>query len=389
MLHRARDAHDISPSWDPTIVIPTLVGSLLSFLATTIVIICWIVFGCQKRSFRYALILNLTIAGMFKYDLNAHLFGQNAHLNCLECFNTLNNSISGLYVIIEQGTLPPGAACDVNGWVGQFTVQAVDFSILAISVVTLLTIQLKSYIIYASTPRKILICLSIWIIPLITSNIALGLNLIGPVSGNWCWIVNDRNHMRYVLTHGWRFAIIIITFCIYIHVFLFMHRRLRLRKNMSGRLYSFDYDEGANGFEMNFRLANGGPIDGSRLSTSSRLGDSKEIDPPLPQKAFAAERTKSAHLSEFFPPPRMQIRQMSNIDKDVWRMVLLNLYPVTYLILWLPGILNRIAEAAGHDIRALRILQSSTQYTGLANACVYGFREHWDDVKSWGRMVKS
>lgn len=47
--------------------------------------------------------------------------------------------------------------------------QAVDFSILAIAVVTLLTIQFKSYILYASTPKKILICLSIWIVPLITS----------------------------------------------------------------------------------------------------------------------------------------------------------------------------------------------------------------------------
>lgn len=49
--------------------------------------------------------------------------------------------------------------------------QAVDFSILAISLVTLLTIQLRSFIIYASTTTKALICLSIWIVPLYTSTL--------------------------------------------------------------------------------------------------------------------------------------------------------------------------------------------------------------------------
>lgn len=47
--------------------------------------------------------------------------------------------------------------------------QAVDFSILAITLITLLTIQLRSFIIYASTATKALICLSIWIVPLCTS----------------------------------------------------------------------------------------------------------------------------------------------------------------------------------------------------------------------------
>lgn len=47
--------------------------------------------------------------------------------------------------------------------------QAVDFSILAITLITLLTIQLRSFIIYASTVTKALICLSIWVVPLCTS----------------------------------------------------------------------------------------------------------------------------------------------------------------------------------------------------------------------------
>ncbi|KAL1620559.1 hypothetical protein SLS56_009585 [Neofusicoccum ribis] len=368
MLRRARDVLDTVTGWDPDIAIPTLVGSLLSLISSTIVIICWCVFGGQRRSFRYALILNLTVA---------------------EFCNSLNNSISGLYIVINHGVIKDGPTCDLNGWVGQFSVQAVDFSILAIAVVTLLTIQFKTYILYASTPKKIMICLSIWVVPLITSSTALGLNVIEPVSGNWCWIAQDHKWLRYALGHGWRFAIIIITFCIYIYVFLYMHQRLKLR-DTSGRSYSFDYGKDTNGFEMNFWLANNGPVNANGRTTPNP-GDRDDDFPLPPPKAFSAglphARPKSPTTVEaeekLIPAPRIRIRQTTNIDKDVWRMVLLNMYPVTYLILWLPGIANRIAESTGNYNHALGILQSSTQYIGFANACVYGFKEHWEDIRLW------
>lgn len=62
MIRRARDVLDTGV-WDPAVAIPTLVGSLLSFVASSIVITLWCVFGSERRSFRYALILNLTVAG--------------------------------------------------------------------------------------------------------------------------------------------------------------------------------------------------------------------------------------------------------------------------------------------------------------------------------------
>jgi len=50
--------------WDPAISIPTLVGSAVSVLATTTVILLWTFApGKKRRDFRYALILNLTVAG--------------------------------------------------------------------------------------------------------------------------------------------------------------------------------------------------------------------------------------------------------------------------------------------------------------------------------------
>lgn len=73
----------------------------------------------------------------------------------------------------------------------------------------------------------------------------------------------------------------------------------------------------------------------------------------------------------------------SKIDREILKIMLLNMYPVTYLILWIPGIANRIAEATGHNIRALVILQSSTQYIGLANATVYLIKEHGKDISYW------
>ena len=82
-------------------------------------------------------------------------------------------------------------------------------------------------------------------------------------------------------------------------------------------------------------------------------------------------------------------RTATKVDRDVWQMVLLNLYPVTYLLLWLPGLANRIAEANDHPVRTLFIMQCSTQYIGLANASVYMYKEHRKDIRDWfGRMKR-
>jgi hypothetical protein len=47
-----------------------------------------------------------------------------------------------------------------------------------------------------------------------------------------------------------------------------------------------------------------------------------------------------------------------------------------YIILWAPGILNRLLEATGHKSRVLTIMQCTTQYVGLANAITYGCSQH-------------
>jgi hypothetical protein len=70
------------------------------------------------------------------------------------------------------------------------------------------------------------------------------------------------------------------------------------------------------------------------------------------------------------------IHQRRNVDREIKKMLLLNAYPMLYIILWTPGIFNRLLEATGHASRVLTIMQCTTQYVGLANAITYGCSKH-------------
>ncbi|KAF3040204.1 hypothetical protein E8E11_002671 [Didymella keratinophila] len=421
----ATSAPEALSAWDPASSIPTLTGSLLSLIATAIIILLWIFAGGKKRrDFRYALILNLTVA---------------------EFLNCLNNSVSGIAAVARQKPLLPGAACEVNGWAGQFSVQAVDFSILAITLITLLTIQLRSFIIYASTTTKALICLSIWIVPLCTSIYAWTKSYYGPVSGNWCWVEKRYLRQRYTLNHGWRFAIFAISLCTYIYVFVYMSRRLRPQglSNLSSSIPDdLDYEKLDNKPRDDAVLAGRGlalcisldkPADGSSTSqdkkghgrAASSFGFTRQLQvDPAPTAAHNGDYKTTPHMEEVevasqeedsnpvdlekgtssnnlsmplekHPITTLRARRAatrsdnkSKVDREIWRILLLNMYPVTYLILWIPGIANRVAEGMGYEIRALVILQSSTQFIGLANAIVYVYKEHKRDIIEWWSGVQ-
>jgi hypothetical protein len=63
--------------------------------------------------------------------------------------------------------------------------------------------------------------------------------------------------------------------------------------------------------------------------------------------------------------------------------MLLNAYPILYIIFWIPGIANRLAEASNNPLYFLRILQSTTQFIGLANAITFGWNEQiWRYLKA-------
>ena len=116
-----------------------------------------------------------------------------------------------------------------------------------------------------------------------------------------------------------------------------------------------------------------------------------DLDKPLPPVPIMSwQASPNMDLENQHPqPPSLLTRHSSTtarnarIDREIWKMMLLNMYPVTYLILWIPGIANRLVELLGHSSRVLTILQSSTQFIGLANASLYIYKEHGKDIRRW------
>lgn len=395
----------------------------------------------------------------------------------------------------------PGTACTINGFVGQLSVQAADFSILVIAVVTVLTITRTTYMPAASTLHKCLICGSVWIVPLTTATIATAMGKMGPVSGNWCWILKSSTDLRYALTHGWRIAIIFCTAAIYIFVWWYMDRHFRsLVSTMSAGNTTVASKESwyrrRRGFKK-MRDGTGAAVAGnhpgrhdeetelsmmskSRISrvggvedwglsapeaahvrSSTELFDTQRADinknneaqvkvgrsrtmsfcnydqsddeddeeqarrgnhprtfeddaaadhhqyhPDHPQQTtfdsiapssgveprsksqFDPIGTNETAASEF--PHRRQTRKM---EREIKRMLLLNAYPIMYVILWIPGLVNRFLEASGttpSNTRVLAALQASSQFVGLANAVTYGFNTALRTrVKRWWRNKKA
>ncbi|KAG5913510.1 hypothetical protein E4U53_004847 [Claviceps sorghi] len=61
---------------------------------------------------------------------------------------------------------------------------------------------------------------------------------------------------------------------------------------------------------------------------------------------------------------------------NVRRMLLMNGYPVAYILLWVPGIANRLVESIrGSSPPWLTALQASTQFVGFVNAITYSYSE--------------
>lgn len=315
-----------------------------------------------------------------------------------------------------------------------------------IAVVTLLTVTRTTYLPAASAGKKVAICLSVWVVPVITTIIAASQGAMGPVSGNWCWIMSTRTDLRYALTHGWRIAIIFCTTGIYIFVWWFMHRHFRSIVSTDGstttkgswmsrrRGFKKMKNDPAAATEAEQQQTELSMMSKSRISrigndwelsapeaayigdddahsdadegrrhqqrgSLSDVSEDDEIDEEEEDERYGhgGRRARFAeqehkHLereakgggggerptfndlrttdSEF--PTRRQTR---NMEREIKRVLLLNAYPIMYVVLWIPGLTNRFMEATGHksDSRVLAALQASSQFVGLANALTYGF----------------
>ncbi|KAI3395815.1 hypothetical protein diail_828 [Diaporthe ilicicola] len=345
--------------YEPWAAIPTLVCSSLSAVATGLVTLMWAFSSHdEKHSFRHALVMNLTIA---------------------EFINSFNNTISGSIVVSTEKWLKLGMGCNMNGWIGQVSVQAADFSVLAIAVVTLMTVNFNRWIMHCSTTEQQLICLFVWAVPIFTASLALVLNKIEPVTGNWCWIAQDPPYLRYALGHGWRFAIFIAVIAIYVAVFLIVRRRL-CKRNQEPKLqrsYSFSmYTDSAS--DVNSAMSNNELIRG-KYTMPSTVREAVTRTSSDRNKSIGLEDAQESKLrsqQRLGIKPRIRVIQSSQLDHDTRHWLLLSLFPMFYIVMWLPGLANRFEELAGKHDQWLIAAQATTQLTGLVNALVYGFKEH-------------
>lgn len=135
---------------DYVVALPTFVGSLLSFMGSAIALGFQII-RPPVRHFRHALIVNLLFADL--------IYG-------------LGNTISGAVFIIRGRTpspiTAPDTACLVSGWFSQANAQFVDFNILIMAIVVLLSVIRTDSITYLDFKWQMLICGAAWVPGIIT-----------------------------------------------------------------------------------------------------------------------------------------------------------------------------------------------------------------------------
>ncbi|KAJ3541481.1 hypothetical protein NM208_g4592 [Fusarium decemcellulare] len=119
------------------------------------------------------------------------------------------------------------------------------------------------------------------------------------------------------------------------------------------------------GSELVFlEVSNDGCVESSQTKRQSHTRSQSQIN------------VLQTNASEFPIRPRAH-----DVETEIKRMMLLNGYPIMYVILWAPGLVNRLMEASGNPNSKTTIaaLQASTQFVGLANALTYGFNHYLRD----------
>lgn len=284
-----------------------------------------------------------------------------------------------------------------------------------------------------SRTKKILICLSIWIIPLATGSIAVAMGVMMPSGANWCWISASRTDLRYALTHGWRFAVIAAIIFIYVYVYWHTSRRFKALENLeSTGLHSVPaHSRNLSVRKSPYAMSEHIPqtprpqptaqelrsIHGKSWLRLSNTPDQYPLPAPKPAvaKDFLLDRTPTATPDPEWNDPyleragtadtvatkaeRRKSSHARRVEREVKKMLLMNAYPILFVLLWIPGLVNRLIQAAGAtpSNRVLDALQAAPVFIGFANAVTYGFNQHlrrsiandfyyWTARKGWSRM---
>ncbi|KAK1515742.1 uncharacterized protein CCOS01_12940 [Colletotrichum costaricense] len=373
---------------DLAVAIPTFIGSVLSALFTFAVLILHFISPPRRRHVRHALIVNLLLS---------------------DFVDMVNNTVTGI-ILLRDGPLDqalPAGGCTMNAWVGQLTVQTTDFNILFISITVLLTVN-KNHLLQDSSLRRILVvCLCAWIPGIITSFTALGLHIYGPVGGNWCWIQKKYPVYRWALSFGWRLLIFFLTVGIYTAIYIKLRRlfgRFRFSENSieavttgrSRRTQTIpssgeDQKPPTEQYIMkttSFTVSHDQEDNRGLASDSSSTAPINDRNDQTDDLNFVSSHNAAIggdHTAGLGEPDVCTDPPKLPPPPNLRRMLLLNGYPIGYLILWTPGIVNRLIEIQGGTSPNWLIgLLASSQYIGLVHAVTYGYNEQIGrTIRSW------
>ncbi|RMZ88174.1 hypothetical protein DV736_g4590, partial [Chaetothyriales sp. CBS 134916] len=220
------------------------------------------------------------------------------------------------------------------------------------------------------------------------------------------------------LTHGWRIATFLATTGIYIYIYIYLKltfKSLRALHSPSTGITGSDFqstldsgaDDSTDVFSDSHRTLVPSTRSGSNMSTDfttielgesfSKEGSSMPSRHPsttLPSLEPVAAKKNSTTTTLAAARANNQAYQR---QVNLRRMLLLNGYPILYVILWIPGMANRLAESVGHTAVWLSALQATTQFIGFANALTYGYNEQMRErlrssnrrFPSWGRRTRT
>ncbi|KAK9727463.1 hypothetical protein K7432_001796 [Basidiobolus ranarum] len=344
-------------------LLSSLVGSSISTIASLLLILCYVCLP-SCRTYRHRLILSLSIA---------------------DFLNSLNNTVSGIQ-LGKEGVIHPGTFCSINGFVGQVTVQAQDFSTLLIAVVTYSAISKPLEWLHALNFLQVYepwLYICVWGFSLTTA--LIGQFTVGyvPVSGNWCWLPPHPAWVRYALTHGFRFAIIPLVFFFYIRLYLIL-KKTSLSQNSSDQTYANDSStHGGIELASNYQEFYAEPSLRSEVTDTNMSEVSRHIEansnhePKFTTLMIKFGLKKSPKSPGKTGADGLPMKRPSSNEKRITRVMLkMCLYPVVYTICWIPGILNRMIEISGDSNRILTVMQASSQFIGLCDAIMYGLTEN-------------
>ncbi|KAI8806783.1 hypothetical protein BJ742DRAFT_898446 [Cladochytrium replicatum] len=238
--------------------------------------------------------------------------------------NSVNTMISGC-IYLATGALPitGTVACSTSGFIRQWTMPALDYTLLVISLTTSSVLMQKTNsagVMDAISKNIWYILAAIWGVSLgtaITAQTAVGyIN-----SGTWCWIAGEplplATYMRFGLMHVPKMIIFVIMIVCYGILFRELHRRQKSIIRMFKRGESQRTSHGTS-------------------SSDEKSQNKTSLNPSV---------SKDQHHSQ---TSKLTCKSTSRKNDPLLRsMLLLAIYPIAFIILWAPMIVHRLYEAVG------------------------------------------